>query len=44
VRLDGAPADVRAFPVWFARSGMADTVRAALADPAAHAHQHRRRA
>jgi DNA-binding HxlR family transcriptional regulator len=31
VRLDGTPADVRAFPEWFAWSPMADTVRAALA-------------
>jgi DNA-binding HxlR family transcriptional regulator len=30
--LDGAPADVRGFPRWFAWSPMADTVRAALAD------------
>jgi DNA-binding HxlR family transcriptional regulator len=33
VRLNGAPADIQAFPLWFARSRMADTVRAALADP-----------
>ncbi len=32
VRLDGSPADVRAFPRWFAWSPMADTVRTALAD------------
>jgi DNA-binding HxlR family transcriptional regulator len=32
VRLEGAPADVRAFPQWFTWSPMADTVRAALAD------------
>ncbi len=32
VRLDGAAADVRAFPLWFAGSRMAETVRAALAD------------
>ncbi|MCK1739816.1 helix-turn-helix transcriptional regulator [Bradyrhizobium sp. 139] len=32
VRLDGTPADVRAFSGWFAWSPMADTVRAALAD------------
>ncbi len=32
VRLDGTPADVRAFSSWFAWSPMADTVRAALAD------------
>lgn len=31
VRLDGAPSDVQAFPRWFARSRMADTVRAASA-------------
>jgi DNA-binding HxlR family transcriptional regulator len=31
VRLDGAPADLRAFPDWFAWSPMAGTVRAALA-------------
>jgi hypothetical protein len=31
VRLDGAPADLRAFPQWFTWSPMADTVRAALA-------------
>ena len=30
VRLDGAPADLRAFPQWFAWSPMADAVRAAL--------------
>jgi DNA-binding HxlR family transcriptional regulator len=30
VRLDGAPADVRAFPSWFTWSPMAETVRAAL--------------
>jgi hypothetical protein len=32
VRLEGTPADVRAFPDWFTWSPMADTVRAALAD------------
>lgn len=32
VRLDGAPADIRAFPGWFAWSPMAETVRAALVD------------
>jgi DNA-binding HxlR family transcriptional regulator len=32
VRLDGTPADVRAFSGWFAWSPMADTVRGALAD------------
>jgi DNA-binding HxlR family transcriptional regulator len=32
VQLDGAPADIREFPEWFAWSPMADTVRAALAD------------
>jgi DNA-binding HxlR family transcriptional regulator len=32
VRLDGTPADVRAFSSWFAWSPMANTVRAALAD------------
>jgi hypothetical protein len=31
VRLDGAPADVRAFPSWFAWSPMADKVRDAVA-------------
>jgi DNA-binding HxlR family transcriptional regulator len=31
VQLDGAPADMRAFPQWFAWSPMADTVRATLA-------------
>jgi len=30
VRVDGTPSDVHAFPRWFARSGMAATVRAAL--------------
>ena len=30
VRLDGTPADIRAFPQWFAWSPMADAVRAAL--------------
>lgn len=32
IQLHGAPADVRAFPSWFAWSPMADAVRAALAD------------
>jgi hypothetical protein len=32
VRLDGAPSDVQAFPAWFGRSRMAETVRAAMAD------------
>lgn len=32
VRLDGSPADLRAFPQWFTWSPMADTVRSALAD------------
>jgi DNA-binding HxlR family transcriptional regulator len=32
VRLDGAPADIRAFPTWFTWSPMAKTVRATLAD------------
>ena len=32
IHLDGAPADIRAFPQWFTWSPMADTVRAALAD------------
>jgi hypothetical protein len=31
IRLDGTPADLRAFPHWFTWSPMADTVRAALA-------------
>jgi DNA-binding HxlR family transcriptional regulator len=31
VRLDGAPADIRAFPTWFNWSPMAKTVRAAMA-------------
>jgi DNA-binding HxlR family transcriptional regulator len=31
VRLDGVPADVRAFPQWFTWSPMAETVRATLA-------------
>ena len=30
VHLDGAPADIRAFPTWFTWSPMAETVRAAL--------------
>jgi DNA-binding HxlR family transcriptional regulator len=32
IRLDGSPADLRAFPRWFTWSPMADTVRSALAD------------
>ena len=32
VKLDGTPADTRAFPRWFALSPIADTVRAASAD------------
>jgi DNA-binding HxlR family transcriptional regulator len=32
VRLEGSPADIRAFPQWFTWSPMAETVRAALAD------------
>ena len=32
VLLDGAPADIRAFPTWFTWSPMAETVRSALAD------------
>ena len=32
VRLDGAPANIRAFPRWFALSSMAETVRASLVD------------
>src|SRR5262245_28872382 len=32
IDLEGTPADLRAFPHWFAWSPMADTVRAALAD------------
>jgi hypothetical protein len=32
VRLEGTPADVRAFSGWFAWSPMADRVRAALSD------------
>ena len=35
IRLDGTPADVRAFPDWFAWSPMADAVRTALATPVA---------
>lgn len=31
IRLDGAPADIHAFPSWFAWSPMAETVRATLA-------------
>ena len=32
IRLDGTPADIRAFPQWFTWSPMAETVRAATAD------------
>jgi hypothetical protein len=32
VRLEGSPADLRAFPQWFTLSPMADAVRAAMAD------------
>jgi DNA-binding HxlR family transcriptional regulator len=32
IRLDGTPADVRAFPTWFTWSPMAETVRAAGSD------------
>jgi DNA-binding HxlR family transcriptional regulator len=32
IRLDGAPADIRALPTWLTWSPMAETVRAALAD------------
>jgi DNA-binding HxlR family transcriptional regulator len=32
IRLDGSPADIRAFPTWLTWSPMAETVRAALAD------------
>jgi DNA-binding HxlR family transcriptional regulator len=32
VQLDGAPADIRAFPTWFTWSPMAKTVRGAMAD------------
>ena len=32
VRLEGSPADLRAFPQWFTWSPMADAVRAAMAD------------
>jgi DNA-binding HxlR family transcriptional regulator len=39
VRLDGAPADIRAFPAWFTWSPMADTVRAALADRRTASHR-----
>jgi DNA-binding HxlR family transcriptional regulator len=39
IRLDGAPADIRAFPTWFAWSPMAPAVRAALAD--SHITSHR---
>jgi hypothetical protein len=39
VRLDGAPADVRAFPSWFAWSPMAETVRASLVDRRTASHR-----
>ena len=39
VRLDGAPADIRAFPSWFAWSPMAVTVRAALVDHRIRSHR-----
>jgi DNA-binding HxlR family transcriptional regulator len=39
VRLEGAPADIRAFPSLFAGSGMAVSVRAALADPTTTAYR-----
>jgi DNA-binding HxlR family transcriptional regulator len=43
VRLDGTPADIRAFPQWFAWSPMANAVRAALpAQSRAPAHQYER--
>ena len=32
IQLDGAPADIRAFPSWFEWSPMAETVRAAMSD------------
>ena len=32
VRLEGSPADIRAFPQWFTWSPMAETIRAAVAD------------
>jgi DNA-binding HxlR family transcriptional regulator len=39
VRLDGAPADIRALPAWFTWSPMAVTVQAALADRRTAAHR-----
>ncbi|MFL5239104.1 MAG: winged helix-turn-helix transcriptional regulator [Rhizomicrobium sp.] len=39
IRLDGAPADVRAFPTWFTWSPMAETVRAARADRRTASHR-----
>jgi DNA-binding HxlR family transcriptional regulator len=43
VRLDGTPADIRAFPQWFAWSPMARAVRAALpTQPRGPAPQHQR--
>src|ERR1700738_4401311 len=39
VRLDGAPADIRAFPAWFTWSPMAETVRSALADSRTASHR-----
>jgi DNA-binding HxlR family transcriptional regulator len=39
VRVDGAPADIRAFPTWFAWSPMAKTVRLALADRRTASHR-----
>jgi DNA-binding HxlR family transcriptional regulator len=39
VRLDGAPADIRAFHSWFTWSPMAGTVRAALADHRTASHR-----
>jgi DNA-binding HxlR family transcriptional regulator len=37
VRLTGTPSDIQAFPRWFARSRMAETVRAALRETSAFA-------
>lgn len=39
VRLKGTRSDVHAFPLWFGRSRMAETVRAALADRGTAAHR-----
>jgi hypothetical protein len=39
VRLEGMPADVRAFGHWFTWSPMADTVRTALADRSTASHR-----